>query len=596
MSQGDLPIAPPATIGMLGGGQLGRYAIVAARLAGYRTVVLDPDPAAPAGAVADVHLVAAYDDAAALDECARRCAVVTTEFENPPAQALHRLARDVIVAPPARAVAIAQDRIAEKSFLARAGVAVAPCAALIDVSDLDAAIALGGPAIVKTARFGYDGKGQRSVSDARELEAAWDEFDRVPCIVERRLPLDLEISVVVARRRDGVTSTYPVAENVHRDGILDLTLVPARIDHHMADDARELGTRIATALDFVGVLAIEMFISGGRLVVNELAPRPHNSAHWTLDASHTSQFAQQIRAVTGTALGATSMTAPAAAMVNLLGELWFTKDSRQVVEPHWSEVLGDADSRLHLYGKSMPRPGRKMGHLTVIGDEVDEIAARALRLREAVRRKTDLAPTPARGDDGRMQQPPERLDVSPPGIALRRPTAADVDALHAVIESSRAHLRPFMPWADQDRDGTAGFVTKAAENWASGTDHSYLVIEQHPPGGDERILGVCGLHHRSDDRGTVEIGYWLRPEAVGRGVMTAATRALTDLAFTLTGISRVTIRCDAANQRSAAIPRRLGFVHVRDEAYEPVAAGQTGRHQVWMCDHRSGSVNAPGSP
>ena len=305
MSQSQAPIAPPAAIGILGGGQLGRYAIVAARLAGYGTVVLDPDPAAPAGAVADVHLVAPYDDAAALDELASRCAVVTTEFENPPAQAMQRLARDVVVAPPATAVAIAQDRIAEKSFLEGAGFPVAPCAAVIDSADLAAAAALGGPVIVKTARLGYDGKGQRSVSDASCVEPAWDEFGRVPCIVERRLPLDLEISVVLARRGDGVIATYPVAENVHRDGILDLTVVPARIDRELATAAQGLAAHIAEALGYVGVLAVEMFVTEGRLVVNELAPRPHNSGHWTLDAAQTSQFAQQIRSITGTALGST---------------------------------------------------------------------------------------------------------------------------------------------------------------------------------------------------------------------------------------------------------------------------------------------------
>ncbi len=412
-----------------------------------------------------------------LDELVGRCAVVTTEFENPPALALQRLARDVVVAPPVRAVAIAQDRIAEKSFLEGAGFPVAPCAALIDAADLGAAAALGGPAIVKTARLGYDGKGQRSVSDAAGIEPAWEELGRVPCIVERRVPLDLEISVVLARRGDGATATYPVAENVHRDGILDLTVVPARVDRQLANEAQELAAHIAEALDFVGVLAVEMFVSGGRLLVNELAPRPHNSGHWTLDAAQTSQFAQQIRAVTGTALGATTMTAPAAAMVNLLGDLWLTGGGDEVVEPYWSDVLADPDGRLHLYGKPVPRPGRKMGHITVLGDDVDEVAARALRLRDGLRRKSGRAAASAVGDDGRMRHPPERIDVPAAGVVLRRHVAGDVDALHAVIESSRAHLRPFMPWADQDRDGTAQFVAKVAEGWSSGDNYSYLVTD-----------------------------------------------------------------------------------------------------------------------
>jgi 5-(carboxyamino)imidazole ribonucleotide synthase len=595
VSPRQTPIAPPATIGMLGGGQLGRYAIIAARLAGYGTVVLDPDPAAPAGAVADIHLVAPYDDAASLDELVSRCAVVTTEFENPPALALQRLARDVVVAPPVRAVAIAQDRIAEKSFLEGAGFPVAPCAAVIDTDDLAAAAALGGPAIVKTARLGYDGKGQRSASDATGIEPAWEELGRVPCIVERRVPLDLEVSVVLARRGDGATVTYAVAENVHHDGILDLTMVPARVDRPLANDAQELAAHIAEALDFVGVLAVEMFVSGGRLLVNELAPRPHNSGHWTLDAAQTTQFAQQIRAVTGTALGATTMTAPAAAMVNLLGDLWLSGRGDEVVEPYWSDILSDPDGRLHLYGKPEPRPGRKMGHITVLGDEVDEVAARALRLRDSLKRKSGRAGASAVGDDGQMQHPPERIDVPDAGVVLRRHVASDVDALQAVIESSRAHLRPFMPWADQDRDGTTQFVAKVAEGWLSGDDYSYLVTDAGSEGNGERIVGGCGLHRRGESE-TIEIGYWLRPDAVGRGVMTTVARSLTEVAFALDGISRVVIRCDAANERSAAIPKRLGFVHVGDEEYEPVAGSQTGRHQIWVCDNRSGSSTALGSP
>ena len=469
------PIAPPATIGMLGGGQLGRYAVVAARLAGYRTVVLDPDPAAPAGAVADVHLVAPYDDAAALDELARRCAVVSTEFENPPAQAMHRLARDVVVAPSATAVAIAQDRIAEKSFLEGAGFPIAPCAAMIDAADLGPAATLGGPAIVKTARLGYDGKGQRSVIDAAGIELAWEQLGRVPCIIERRLPLDLEISVVLARRGDGAVATYPVAENIHHDGILDLTIVPARVDGGVATAAEGLAADIAEALGYVGVLAVEMFVTEGRLVVNELAPRPHNSGHWTLDAAHTSQFAQQIRSITGAALGDTLMTAPAVAMANLLGDLWFPADGDEVVEPCWSEILADPRARLHLYGKAEPRQGRKMGHLTVLGDDIDEVAARATRLRRGARRETAMAAGPPIGDDQRMRCPPERIEVPATGAVLRRHQAGDVDALQAVIESSRDHLRPFMPWADQDRAATAEFVTKAAEGWASGDNYSYLI-------------------------------------------------------------------------------------------------------------------------
>jgi 5-(carboxyamino)imidazole ribonucleotide synthase len=376
---------------MLGGGQLGRYAIIAARLAGYRTVVVDPDPAAPAGGVADDHVVAAYDDTGALDELARRCAVVTTEFENPPASALLRLAHDVIVAPAATAVAIAQDRVAEKTALARAGIPVAAFVALADDADLAAAAALGTPAIVKTARLGYDGIGQRAADCADEIAAAWEELGRVPCIVERRVDLDAEVSVVIARSADGAVASYPVAENVHVDGILDLTVVPARVDPALADEASRVATQIAEALDYVGVLAVELFVSSGRLLVNELAPRPHNSGHWTLDAARTSQFSQQIRAITGAALGATSMTVPAVAMVNLLGDLWFPLGAAAPVEPSWTTILTASDARLHLYGKSTPRPGRKMGHITVLGDDVEEVATTALRLRAACGAKPNAA-------------------------------------------------------------------------------------------------------------------------------------------------------------------------------------------------------------
>jgi 5-(carboxyamino)imidazole ribonucleotide synthase len=361
-------IVPPATIGVLGGGQLGRYTVIAARVMGYGTVVLDPDPSAPAGAVADVHLIAAYDDPTALDRIADACDVVTTEFENPPAAALERLATDVVVAPPPRAVAVAQDRIAEKSFLTELGVPTAPWSTGTPV---------GFPAIVKTARLGYDGKGQVAVSDEDELGAALAEL-AVPCVVERRVVLDAELSVIVARTADGRHATYPVAENRHAGGILDLTTVPAGVDPATAVSAEGLARRIADALEYVGVLAVELFLSDGRLLVNELAPRPHNSGHWTLDAAATSQFEQQVRAVCGLALGSTARSGTdEVAMANLLGDLWAGGT------PRWEEVLGDSDARLHLYGKAIARPGRKMGHLTVIGDDA---ARRALALRAAITR------------------------------------------------------------------------------------------------------------------------------------------------------------------------------------------------------------------
>jgi 5-(carboxyamino)imidazole ribonucleotide synthase len=382
------PILPPSTVGMLGGGQLGRYAVLSARTMGYRTVVLEPDPASPAGAVADEHLVAAYDDAGALDRLAVACDVVTTEFENVPSAALERLEASTLVAPPPSAVLVAQDRRLERRFLDENGFPQGPFREVVGhgagvddgagVGDLDD---FAFPALLKTARLGYDGKGQRTVSSARAVLAAWAELGGVACVLETRLDLDAEVSVLVARTSDARTAVYPVAENRHVDGILDATVLPARVDPSVADRAIGLALAVADALDFVGVLAVEMFVVGGELLVNELAPRPHNSGHWTLDASRTNQFEQQIRAVCGVALGDTAMTVPAVAMVNLLGDLWSQG------EPRWDAVLDEVGASLHLYGKAAPRPGRKMGHVTVTGSNANEVVARALRLRENLSRR-----------------------------------------------------------------------------------------------------------------------------------------------------------------------------------------------------------------
>ncbi len=371
------PILPPATIGMMGGGQLGRYAVVAARTMGYRTLVLDPDPSAPAGAVADAHLVAAYDDPGALRQISLDCDVVTTEFENPPAGALDHLAELVRVAPSPTSVRIAQDRVAEKRFLVDNGFTVGPYAVLDDTEVDPGLVArvVDGGAIVKTARLGYDGKGQRRVTDLPTMHAAWAELGGAACVVERLLDFDLELSVIVARTADGRVEPWPVAENLHVDGILDVSIVPARVADSTADRAIGIASAIADALDYVGVLAVEMFVVGGELLVNELAPRPHNSGHWTLDASATSQFEQQIRAVCGVGLGRTTMTAPSIVMVNLLGDLWANG------VPDWSVVLDEPRAKLHLYGKSQARPGRKMGHLTVTSQVATEAVERALELR-----------------------------------------------------------------------------------------------------------------------------------------------------------------------------------------------------------------------
>jgi 5-(carboxyamino)imidazole ribonucleotide synthase len=370
-------VVPPATIGMLGGGQLGRYALIAAAKMGYRSVVVDPDPSAPAATVAGEHLVTAYDDPHSLRRLAAECDVVTIEFENPPAGALDELAEATLVAPGPGAVRVAQDRIAEKAFLVDNGFPVGPYVVLADPGSTarGSVEAITGPALVKTARLGYDGKGQRKVVGAAETHAAHAELGGVPCVVEACLELQTELSVLVARTADARSETWAVAENRHFDGILDVSVVPADIDAVLADRAGGLAMAVADALDFVGVLAVELFVVGGELLVNELAPRPHNSGHWTLDASVTSQFEQQVRAVCGLGLGDPSMTAPAAAMVNLLGDRWAAG------EPRWERALVDRHAKLHLYGKLEARPGRKMGHLTVTSEVSTAAVSRALELR-----------------------------------------------------------------------------------------------------------------------------------------------------------------------------------------------------------------------
>ena len=385
----DHTIVPPATIGMLGGGQLGRYALVAAKLMGYRTLVLDPDPNAPAGAVADVHLVAPYDDTEALDRMASECDVVTTEFENPPAAGLARLEQSTRVAPSASAVRIAQDRIAEKQFFRTAGFPVGSFAIVDEahpIGTVGEQLLTDGPAVVKTARLGYDGKGQVRIDRLDDVEDAWNDVGNVACVVETLLDLDTEVSVLVGRSATGETVTWPVTENTHAAGILDVSIVPATIDADLTSAAERLAVEIAERLDYVGVLAVELFVVRNaigelELLVNEIAPRPHNSGHWTLDASVTSQYEQQIRAICGVGLGGTSMTSPAVAMVNLLGDLWSNG------EPDWATIFSHPAAKLHLYGKTEPRPGRKMGHLTLIGEPGEsarDVSAVATSLRAGI--------------------------------------------------------------------------------------------------------------------------------------------------------------------------------------------------------------------
>ncbi len=375
-------IAPGAWLGLLGGGQLGRMFCMAAQSLGYKVVVLDPGAASPAGSVADRHLMADYQDPDALSELASLAAAATTEFENVPAAALDYLARSLRVSPGAASVAIAQDRISEKTFLAGQGFAVAPFAVLRTEADARAADPALLPGIVKSARLGYDGKGQLRVRAAADVVAAFAEMGGAPCVLERFVTLACEVSVIVARDEDGEAVAWPVAENQHRDGILDVSIVPARVPAETAAKALDAATTIAAKLDYRGVLCVEMFVAAdGALLVNEIAPRPHNSGHWSIDACVTSQFEQQARVLAGLPLGATHQHGPAV-MVNLLGDLWFAnRDTRTPREPDWTRVLRHPQAKLHLYGKAEPRRGRKMGHATCLGATLADALATAREIK-----------------------------------------------------------------------------------------------------------------------------------------------------------------------------------------------------------------------
>ena len=376
-------ILPPATLGMLGGGQLGRFFVQAAHELGYRVIVLDPDAHSPAGKIADEHLQAAYDDAAALERLAGQCAAVTTEFENVPADTLAWLSKYVVVRPNAEAVRTCQNRSAEKAFLKKHGFPHAPCADIRSEEDLRNANAGLFPGILKVARFGYDGKGQARVASREEAIAAWASFRSEPCVLEQQLKLDYEVSVVLARDAQGRVKCFPTAENSHRKGILDVSLVPARTSGCLAGNAEEVAEGIAQKMDYVGTLGVEFFVVHGQLFVNEMAPRPHNSGHYTLDACMSSQFEQQVRALCGLPLG-DARAHSAAAMVNLLGDIWYFADSRHAKEPDWSQLLAVPNLKLHLYGKHHARPGRKMGHFTVIGANAEEVQKSALAARRAI--------------------------------------------------------------------------------------------------------------------------------------------------------------------------------------------------------------------
>ncbi|TDQ44474.1 5-(carboxyamino)imidazole ribonucleotide synthase [Tepidicella xavieri] len=379
-----------ATLGVMGGGQLGRMFVQAAQAMGYFTAVLDPDPASPAGLVCHYHIQTPYEDEQGLAQLMQRCEAITTEFENVPAPALMTLAAHRPVAPGAQAVAIAQDRIAEKAHFAACaqagGVGPAPYAVIETAAQLQAVPESLLPGILKTARLGYDGKGQARVASRAELAAAWAQMGQVPCVLEQRLALKDELSVIVARGADGQMVHFPPQRNIHRDGILAVTEVfDGHLPTALAQQAIAATQAIAEQLHYVGVLCVEYFVIDdgspqGALVVNEMAPRPHNSGHYTLNACDVSQFELQVRAMAGLPLVAPRQHSPAV-MLNLLGDLWFDADGRGRTLD-WPAILALPGTHLHLYGKLSARPGRKMGHLNITGATAQQVRATAQQAAE----------------------------------------------------------------------------------------------------------------------------------------------------------------------------------------------------------------------
>jgi len=354
-----------AMLGVLGGGQLGNYFVLAAKNLGYQTAVLDPDPHAPAGVNANVHIVAPFDDIDALNRLASICSAVTVEFENPPVMALEHLAQQVTVRPSPSAIAIAQNRRQEKQFCQSIGLSVAPFEVL-ETQDDAARINRDGvrnthldrfstPLIMKTSRNGYDGKGQQIVQHLSDTLEHWNSLGNVPCIVEQKLDLDAEFSVIIARGEDGEIALFNPTQNVHVGGILDISTAPSQLDSQLLEQGQLATINIAEKLNYIGVLAVEFFVSHNSLFVNELAPRPHNSGHWTLDAACTSQFEQQVCALVGKSLGDPSMTCSAVAMVNLLGDQWTHG------EPQFDKIIANSSAHVHLYGKRLRDQVAKWG-------------------------------------------------------------------------------------------------------------------------------------------------------------------------------------------------------------------------------------------
>lgn len=364
-------------LGMLGGGQLGKMFTMAAQQMGYRVTVLDPAAESPAANVADRHLQADYLDEQALNELGSTCAAVSIEFENVPAQALRYLAQRCIVSPDAESVSITQNRILEKQFLQKNGFPVVPFAVIRSERDIPAkADASLFPGILKVSQFGYDGKGQVQIENAASLLKQFTDLGSKPCVLEKRLALAYEISVILARDNHDQISFFPVPQNKHVRGILDTSIVPTGFPDKIIEAAREIARQIAVKLNYTGVLCVEFFVlANDQIVVNEIAPRPHNSGHYSLDACITSQFEQQVRVLCGLPHGSTRQT-QAAVMTNILGDLW------QNGEPAWDQILHHPQTKLHLYGKRGAKPGRKMGHFTVLADSIEEALLQTRKIRQ----------------------------------------------------------------------------------------------------------------------------------------------------------------------------------------------------------------------
>ena len=359
-------ILPGATLGMLGGGQLGRMFTTAAQTMGYKVIVLDPDKNSPAGIIADQHICAAYTDETALTELAQHCAAITTEFENIPASTLAFLEKRTVVHPSSSALASTQNRNIEKNFIRAQGIATVPFVRITHRDDFaDSSTQIKFPAILKVATFGYDGKGQIVCEDLQTAYEAFDALGQKECVLEQRIDLEREISVVLARGENGQITAFPVAENVHINGILHSTSVPSAAAEPQQKAAIEMASKIADGLDYVGTMAVEFFVSKqGEIIANEIAPRPHNSGHYTLDACRTSQFEQQVRMLCGLPAGSPKLISPVV-MINLLGDVWGNS------QPAWDKLLNKPDIKLHLYGKREARAGRKMGHFNVLADTTD---------------------------------------------------------------------------------------------------------------------------------------------------------------------------------------------------------------------------------